>query len=188
MKYSKTQKKILDTASALIQERGYNAFSYKDIAEIIDIKTSSIHYYYASKENLAIAVLDMQIENFDKQLNEIYSKNVSVKNKITLFINLIISNTYKNHNKMCLGGMFAADLLSLPDAINNKVKSFFNHLQKWIIKVLKDSVITGDSKKQTSPYTKYAKQILIKIEGALLLARLYNDESFLNYIKEDLNL
>ena len=35
---------ILDLAQSLIQTRGYNAMSYRHLADEIGIKTSSIHY------------------------------------------------------------------------------------------------------------------------------------------------
>ena len=57
MKITTTQEKILTTAESLIQTMGYNAFSYKDIAQVVGIKTSSIHYYYPAKEDLAAVIV-----------------------------------------------------------------------------------------------------------------------------------
>ena len=53
---------ILLVAESLIQSRGYNAFSYKDISEIIGIKTSSIHYYFPTKADLGKQVVIQHIE------------------------------------------------------------------------------------------------------------------------------
>jgi hypothetical protein len=43
---------ILDVGQRLTQTRGYNAFSYADIAEQVRIRKASIHYYYPSKADL----------------------------------------------------------------------------------------------------------------------------------------
>ena len=48
-------KQILDIAEMLIQTQGYNAFSFRHIAKIIGIKTSSIHYYFPTKAELCKA-------------------------------------------------------------------------------------------------------------------------------------
>jgi TetR/AcrR family transcriptional repressor of nem operon len=187
MGYTLTQQKILSTAESLIQERGYNGFSYKDIANSIGIKTSSIHYHYSNKEDLGVAVIDWQLEKIKTALDNIINKhNCNARKKIINFIDAIISLTYKNGNKMCLGGMFASDILSLPDNIKSKSISFFNYLKKWLIEVLEDGIKSGEINKDISPQ-KYAKQILAQTEGALLLARLYEDESFFTNLKGFIN-
>jgi TetR/AcrR family transcriptional regulator, transcriptional repressor for nem operon len=52
-----TMQLIMDTGQFLIQERGYNAISYADIAVKIGIKKASIHYYFATKQDLVQAIL-----------------------------------------------------------------------------------------------------------------------------------
>ncbi len=36
----------------LIRTRGCNGFSYRDLAEHVGVKTSSIHYYFPGKDDL----------------------------------------------------------------------------------------------------------------------------------------
>ena len=47
------REQILDHAITLMMLRGYNGFSYRDLSELVGVKTSSIHYYFPSKEDLA---------------------------------------------------------------------------------------------------------------------------------------
>src|SRR5579862_1588267 len=54
---SSTRDRILDIAQRLIQSRGYNAFSFDDLAEELDIRTASIHYHFPTKADLGIALL-----------------------------------------------------------------------------------------------------------------------------------
>jgi len=56
---------ILKIASQKIRTVGYSNFSYADIAKEIGITKPSLHYYFASKEDLAIAICDLT-ENFWK--------------------------------------------------------------------------------------------------------------------------
>ncbi|NIP29545.1 MAG: TetR family transcriptional regulator, partial [Candidatus Dadabacteria bacterium] len=49
-------KEIVDLSKELFQKRGYKAFSYRDIAKEIGIKTSSIHYYFPTKDDLALVI------------------------------------------------------------------------------------------------------------------------------------
>src|SRR5437899_2046581 len=95
MKTNDVQQKILDTAEALIQTKGFNAFSYKDISEIVGIKTSSIHYYFPTKSDLGQAVVKMHIDLLCNELEIIsHNKQLSCKKKLERFIDGIVANTY----------------------------------------------------------------------------------------------
>src|SRR5262249_62282732 len=52
-----TSERILDTAQALAQVRGYNGFSYADISAELAIAKPSIHYHFPSKAQLAQALI-----------------------------------------------------------------------------------------------------------------------------------
>ena len=55
METTKTvREQILDHAITLMMLRGYNGFSYRDLSELVGVKTSSIHYYYPSKDDLVL--------------------------------------------------------------------------------------------------------------------------------------
>lgn len=52
-----TADKILDTAHALIADRGYAAFSYADISSEVKVSKATIHHHFPSKEILVVSVL-----------------------------------------------------------------------------------------------------------------------------------
>ena len=52
-----TKTKIMDTAEGFIVQGGYNAFSFRDIAEAVGIKSASVHYHYPTKADLVSAVM-----------------------------------------------------------------------------------------------------------------------------------
>src|SRR5215468_7490023 len=68
---SDTAGKILDLAETLIQTRGYNAFSYQDIADALGVTKTSIHYHFESKTDLGVAVIERYAKNFGDALVEI---------------------------------------------------------------------------------------------------------------------
>src|SRR3974390_2000756 len=65
---SDTAEQILDLAETLIQTRGYSAFSYQDIADSLGIRKASIHYYFPSKADLGVAVVDRYADRFGAAL------------------------------------------------------------------------------------------------------------------------
>src|SRR5512144_3174565 len=65
---SATAEQILDIAETLIQTRSYSAFSYQDIADALGIRKASIHYHFATKADLGVAVVDRYVERFGSAL------------------------------------------------------------------------------------------------------------------------
>src|SRR5271166_6069351 len=49
---------ILDVAEQLAQTRGYNGFSYADIAAELSVTKASLHYHFASKAELGRALIE----------------------------------------------------------------------------------------------------------------------------------
>lgn len=187
MKYTTTQEKILDAAENLIQKRGYNAFSYKDIAAEVGIKTSSIHYYFPSKEDLANAVIDWQIAHIVSVLDDIKSQDkLSTKQKLLALVEAIVSLTFGDEMKMCLGGMFASELLSLPESVQSKARYFFNTLRGWIEMVLEEEKQLGGIN-LLYPIDNFPSYLVLQIEGALLMSRLYDDPVHINLVKQFIN-
>ena len=55
---SDTATRILDVAEELVQRRGFNGFSYADVAAELKITTASLHYHFAGKAELGRALID----------------------------------------------------------------------------------------------------------------------------------
>ena len=53
---SKTLDKLMDAAENSVRMRGYHAVSFRDLADELGIKSSSVHHYFPRKEDLAVAV------------------------------------------------------------------------------------------------------------------------------------
>ena len=49
---------ILDVAERLAQTRGYNGFSYADIAAQLGVTRASLHYHFPSKAELGRALVE----------------------------------------------------------------------------------------------------------------------------------
>lgn len=49
---------ILTAAAELFGERGYDAVSLDDVAERLDVTKGSLYYYFASKDELAVAAIE----------------------------------------------------------------------------------------------------------------------------------
>ena len=179
--------RILDVAEHFMQTMGYNAFSYHDIAKKVGIKTSSIHYHFPTKADLGQAVVKRHIDGICEELEQLISNNkLSYRKKIDLFIDGIVANTYQSDRKMCLGGMLASDILTLPETIQYEVRIFFTRLEKWLTRFLVEAIEKKEFYIKKLNVKNEAMLILSTLEGALLLARLFQDETHLTIAKKQM--
>ena len=70
-KESHTSERILDIAERLVQTRGFNNFSYADIASELGITTASLHYHFPGKAELGQALITRYAERFSQALDQI---------------------------------------------------------------------------------------------------------------------
>lgn len=176
--------KILLVAESLIQSRGYNAFSYKDIAQSIDVKTSSIHYHFPTKADLGKAVLIRHIEKLYGVLEAIKNNELlTTPKKLALFFDTVVAATYDAQRKMCLGGILASEILTLPEIVQLEVRIFFKRIEEWLVLLLVSGAARGEFNRKLDPQ-KTATLILSLLEGALLLARLFQNGESLSQAKQ----
>src|SRR3954463_14685182 len=63
-----TAVRILDVAERLLQTRGYNGFSYGDVAGELGITRGAPHYHFPSKAELGRALIDRYTGRFTAAL------------------------------------------------------------------------------------------------------------------------
>lgn len=81
-----TKDNILDTMQALIQTRGYSAVSYQDIAAELGIRKASIHYHFATKSELGVAVVERYGREFGALLQTATEKGHGPRRLLDIFM------------------------------------------------------------------------------------------------------
>ena len=61
-----TAQRILDVAERLVQTRGFNGFSYADIAEALRVTKASLHYHFPSKAELGRRLIERYEATFPR--------------------------------------------------------------------------------------------------------------------------
>lgn len=163
----------MDTGLILVQERGYNGFSYADIADAIGIRKASIHYHFPSKQDLVQAVLRRYRKEFMDKLQQINDQDPSGKQKLESFFKLY-RETLENNTKLCLCSMMAAELNSFPTEIRDELNQFFKANTVWAHDVLEQGKSSGEFSFSNSALGQ-AKTLIAFVQGAQLLSRTSGD-------------
>jgi len=170
-----TAEHILDVAQALVQSHGYNGFSYADIAHALRIRKPSIHYHFATKADLGRALMARYRERFAAALAVINASTAPAPAKLRKYAELFRS-VLEHGNRMCMCGMLAADFSTLPRTLRDSVRDFFSDNEAWLEGVLKQ----GRAQRKLAfdgPARGVAARILASFEGAMLVARSFEDTS-----------
>jgi TetR/AcrR family transcriptional repressor of nem operon len=165
-------KNILDIAEQLMQTRGYNGFSYADIAAQLGVTKASLHYHFASKAALGCALITRYHAVFDEALILIAQQAEAPKEKLQRYVGLY--SAVIHDDRMCLCGMLAAEYATLPTPMQKLLKLFFDANERWLTAVLETGKNVGNFAFRESANER-ARVLLGALEGAMLVARSYSD-------------
>lgn len=174
-----TAERILDVAQRLIQQRGFNAVSYGDLGEEVGIRTASIHYHFQSKRDLGLALMRRYVAAHEAKLAEIDEKSASNQERLLALID--VYRGLEEDGLVCLAGSLAADLHSLPWALQVVVRSHLDLTEEWIERVVRAG---GESREflVTADPSDFSVQAVANLHGALLVARARKGERTLNRV------
>jgi TetR/AcrR family transcriptional repressor of nem operon len=163
---------ILDAAERLVQQRGFNAFSYADVAEELGITKAALHYHFAGKAELGEALMTRYAERFGEALAAIEEREPSAPAKLRAYATLY--GDVLSAERMCLCGMLAAEYATLPPGMQRVVLRFFDDNERWLVAVLERGREEG-SLSFDQPAPDAARLIVSALEGAMLVSRPFAD-------------
>jgi len=165
---------ILDVAERLVQLRGFNGFSYADIADELHITTASLHYHFPGKAALGEALIDRYSRRFADELRAIDADAEGAHAKLAAYADLYAR--VLTDRRMCLCGMLAAEYETLPDVMQRAVTSFFEHNEDWLARVLLEGRKQGELHVAGST-RELARAVISALEGGLLISRPFGERA-----------
>ncbi len=167
-----TAAQVLDVAEHLVQVRGFNAFSYADIAGELGLTNAAIHYHFPSKSDLGEALIARYASRFIAALVEIDDSSEDPLHKLTAYTDLYVG--VLRSQRMCLCGMLAAEYETLSTGMQSAVADFFERNEQWLAEVLNRGRDHGLLGFPGAPLDE-ARAIVSGLEGAMLIARSFGD-------------
>ena len=184
-----TRRKILDLAENLLQQLGYNGFSYQHLSTALGIKNAAIHYHFPSKEDLGMAIIERTKGRFYKWTNNPENRVLPVGKQLDWFVKIYQYNLNQGH-RVCLIGALATDYYTLPSSMQSAIDHLSNDIQKWVARLLDSGRQSGELEFEGSSQDK-SVCLISSLTGSLQLARLMGEEYFhktVNQIYIDLKL
>ena len=167
-----TAQRILDIAQRLVQTRGFNSFSYADIASELGVTKASLHYHFPSKGDLgnklvvryeatllsALAAIDREVDDPVEKLRRYADIYASVL----------------RNSRMCCCGVLTSEYSTLPPPMQTALRHYFDENERWLSAVLRAGREEGKLDFNGEPADS-ARLMIGSLEGANMIAYSYGD-------------
>jgi len=142
------------------------------VAAELGITKPSLHYHFASKAELGETLIARYHTRFGVALEAIDAAGGDAPIRLRRYASLYAD--VLDQQRMCLCGMLAADLETLPGKMREAVVRFFDASETWLEGVVAEGKASG-TLRNDSPSRDQAQMLISALEGAMLVARSYHD-------------
>ena len=164
-----TKQQILGEARLTVQAHGYSGLNFRHLAEVVGIKSASIHYHFPTKADLGAAVARRYWEDTAAVLEAMLAGTSDPIRCLHQYPD-IFRKSLESENRLCLSSFMAAEYDDLPEAVKKEVQTFADVNVAWLSRVL--SAATMVSSEESEPR---ARAIFAAVAGAQLMARSRSD-------------
>lgn len=167
-----TRDALVHTAENLMRTRGYSAFSYADLAEVVGIRKASIHHHFPTKEDLGGVIVEDYIERVRTEFDRVEVQHSDVVARLEAFFQIFKSSDDGKLLPLC--GALAAEMSALPRSMQQLTQRFFEMQLTWLTRMLEQGI-----KLKQIPKGSGARQ------KAFLLLSVLEGSSFINWATKD---
>lgn len=170
-----TKTKALDLGREYLQTLGFSGFSFQTIADTLGIKKASLHYYFASKEEMGLALLNDYEDSHKTWALKV--QDLPSKTKLEKMVKGFKSLSSKNH-MICPVGSFTSDFHSTTPKMKKKIREFHFLVRDWLMETIDQGKKEGTIR--SSLDTEVAADLfLATLQGGVQLARIRGEQKSL---------
>ena len=163
---------IIVVSEKIIHSKGYEKTSIQDILQAAQIGKGQFYYYFSSKQELGIAVVDYCFEKWNQRVvKDILESANNPKVKIEKMLDCAIDIHRKNGSKCgCFFGNLATELSEHSDVFREKTNKVF---ESWIshLEVVLDELREEQELPLQCDSHELAQAIVAMIEGGIMLMK-----------------
>ncbi|QGM21123.1 TetR family transcriptional regulator [Spiribacter sp. 2438] len=170
-----TRRTILRVAARRFQQAGYHGFTFAQIAEELEIRSSAVHYHFPGKPDLVVAIFQRYREHFAWWCEQQASDRLAPLDRLQRFLDLEARNL--DGERVEPLGLAGVEYASLPASACSEAEALRDDVADWLTGVLAAGLDTGDFQFGAAPRDQ-ARLVMAGVQGALQLARLRDARDF----------
>lgn len=140
------KKELIEAASRLFMEKGYESVSVRDILDVVDGAPGMFYYYFKSKQDIYLAALDQYLTGrLDRRCEILEDDSISFEEKKEVYASLVKDdiNGYMKRFKPKDQYSITDDAYKLWDFVQMLNRMAEPH-SKFILQGVKEGKISGD--------------------------------------------
>ena len=123
----------------MIRDVGFNAFSYNDIGEHMQIRPAAIHYHFHSKNDLGLEVIRQELERVALFRQE--GRNLSGEDQLKRLFYTFHRQSVEN--QLCLMGSLTPDFATFDEPLREKIRELCGAILEWVSLCLEGERLAG---------------------------------------------
>ncbi|MDV3950288.1 TetR family transcriptional regulator [Elizabethkingia anophelis] len=158
---SSPRERILNTASILFHEQGYNNTGINQIIADSGVSKASFYDHFKSKDDLCLEFLNQRYKYWSSQWETFIAKSSGQKEKILMSFDFLM---YMNEKENFRGCSFLNISSEIPDdkiQIHKTIRQHKNELRNFFTKEIPDEIL--------------AAHIYMLFESSIVMGRLYGN-------------
>ncbi len=165
---------LIKQAAVLFRKYGYHNTSIADIAQACNLSKASVYHHVPGKKELAIEAIKSVHTHFNEAIFSIaYQENIDAQQRLTCILDAVKS-FFADRREGCLMGNMVLEITAATRDFESLIQAYF---RDWVAAFTHILQSQFDADKAS----RLAQDAVAQIQGALLMRRLYGDDSYLTY-------
>jgi TetR/AcrR family transcriptional repressor of nem operon len=183
---SDAKERLIDSAVTLIHARSYSTVSVDDLCAQAGVNKGSFYHFFPTKRDLAVAAIERQWAAARQHvLDPAFAPDIAPLERIPRLFRLAAelqgqSEAPSSSVPGCPFGNLAAELGTQDAVIRDKLREVFAGYGAYFEHALHEAQAAGEIGPLDVPAV--ARTLLACFEGALLLAKTYNDAAIIAHL------
>jgi AcrR family transcriptional regulator len=107
------REQILSTAKSLFIQQGYHGLAMRQISDALGVSKAALYYHFKDKEELFLAIISGNLDELEKIIDDIQSKQVSYNEKIIFFVKHVLGQPAEQRAMIRLASQEMSQLSAL---------------------------------------------------------------------------
>ena len=179
------RQELIRVGSEIVIRQGFNAASLNDILSAAGVPKGSFYYYFSSKEDFGLAIVDDFAVKYEQKLESMFAdKKFSPLMRLRNYFKSGIADMERSDcNDGCLMGNLAQELSAQNELFRDRLKLVFTRWEQSFIDCLSAAKSAGELKGNFD-LAELAKFILSGWQGSILQAKVTKSTSPMqNFVK-----
>lgn len=177
-KGDQTRERILIEAARLFQQKGFHATSLSELLTATDLKKGALYFHFASKDDIALAVLARARQEFSDFLENALAGS-NPKNSLEMFFSSLLDwHQEKGFVGGCIFGNTALEMGDTDERFSSFVSEVFEYWIERLRTVVEEAQLAGIIRNDLDAES-LARHIVAVTEGGIMLDRLQKSDQTL---------